>query len=70
MTRLGRFAPLIGLGIFLIAVIWRLATPMDTNVSSKLRNQPVPILRKRVVPFRNWYLGLVGAPVYRVCLPS
>ena len=42
MTRLGRFAPLIGLGIFLIAVIWRLATPMDTNVSSKLRNQPVP----------------------------
>jgi cytochrome c biogenesis protein CcmG, thiol:disulfide interchange protein DsbE len=42
MTRLGRFAPLIGLGIFLIAVIWRLATPMDPNVSSKLRNKPVP----------------------------
>jgi cytochrome c biogenesis protein CcmG/thiol:disulfide interchange protein DsbE len=42
MSRLGRFAPLIGLAIFLIGVIWRLATPMDTNVSSKLRNKPVP----------------------------
>ena len=42
MSRLGRFAPLIGLLIFLIAVIWRLATPADTNVSSKLTGKPVP----------------------------
>jgi cytochrome c biogenesis protein CcmG/thiol:disulfide interchange protein DsbE len=42
MSRLGRFAPLIGLLIFLIAVIWRLATPTDTNVSSKLTGKPVP----------------------------
>jgi len=42
MTRLGRFAPLIGLAIFLVAVIWRLATPVDTNVTSKLDGTPVP----------------------------
>jgi cytochrome c biogenesis protein CcmG/thiol:disulfide interchange protein DsbE len=42
MTRLGRFAPLIGLSIFLVAVIWRLATPADTSVSSKLTGKPVP----------------------------
>jgi cytochrome c biogenesis protein CcmG/thiol:disulfide interchange protein DsbE len=42
MSRLGRFAPLIGLAIFLIAVIWRLATPASTNVSSKLTGKPVP----------------------------
>jgi cytochrome c biogenesis protein CcmG/thiol:disulfide interchange protein DsbE len=42
MSRLGRFAPLIGLAIFLIAVIWRLATPANTNVSSKLTGKPVP----------------------------
>ena len=42
MSRLGRFAPLIGLAIFLIAVIWRLATPADTSVSSKLTGKPVP----------------------------
>ena len=42
MSRLGRFAPLIGLAIFLIAVIWRLATPANTSVSSKLTGKPVP----------------------------
>jgi cytochrome c biogenesis protein CcmG/thiol:disulfide interchange protein DsbE len=42
MNRLGRFAPLIGLSIFLVAVIWRLATPADTNVRSKMQGQPVP----------------------------
>ena len=36
MSRLARFAPLIGLGIFLIAVVWRLATPVNTNVPSKM----------------------------------
>jgi len=42
MTRLGRFAPLVGLSIFLVAVIWRLATPADTTVPSKMQGQPVP----------------------------
>jgi cytochrome c biogenesis protein CcmG, thiol:disulfide interchange protein DsbE len=42
MSRAIRFAPLALLLILIAALIWRLATPVDTNVSSKLEGQPLP----------------------------
>jgi cytochrome c biogenesis protein CcmG, thiol:disulfide interchange protein DsbE len=42
MSRAVRFAPLIVLVLLLAGLIWRLATPVDTNVSSKLAGNPVP----------------------------
>jgi cytochrome c biogenesis protein CcmG, thiol:disulfide interchange protein DsbE len=42
MSRAIRFAPLALLLVFIIALIWRLATPVDTNVPSKLEGKPVP----------------------------
>ena len=42
MSRLVRFAPLVLLGLLMAALVWRLATPVDTNVRSKLEGQPVP----------------------------
>jgi cytochrome c biogenesis protein CcmG/thiol:disulfide interchange protein DsbE len=43
MSRAIRFAPLAVLLLIVLAVIWRLATPVDTNIPSKLDGKPVPI---------------------------
>jgi cytochrome c biogenesis protein CcmG/thiol:disulfide interchange protein DsbE len=42
MSRAVRFAPLVLLLVLLAGLVWRLATPADTNVSSKLEGQAVP----------------------------
>ena len=42
MSRWVRFAPLVLLALLLAGLIWRLATPADTTVSSKLEGKPVP----------------------------
>jgi cytochrome c biogenesis protein CcmG/thiol:disulfide interchange protein DsbE len=42
MSRAVRFAPLVLLVLLLAGLVWRLATPADTNVSSKLAGRPVP----------------------------
>jgi cytochrome c biogenesis protein CcmG/thiol:disulfide interchange protein DsbE len=42
MSRAVRFAPLVLLALIVVALIWRLATPADTNVPSKLGGKPVP----------------------------
>jgi cytochrome c biogenesis protein CcmG, thiol:disulfide interchange protein DsbE len=43
MTRAIRFAPLAVLLLVIVALVWRLATPVDTNVSSKLEGRPLPV---------------------------
>ena len=42
MSRVIRFAPLALLLLVVAGLIWRLATPADTNVRSKLEGQPIP----------------------------
>ena len=42
MSRVIRFAPLALLLLVVAGLIWRLATPVDTNVRSKLEGQPIP----------------------------
>jgi cytochrome c biogenesis protein CcmG/thiol:disulfide interchange protein DsbE len=42
MSRTVRLAPLAVLLLVIVALVWRLATPVDTNVSSKLENKPLP----------------------------
>jgi cytochrome c biogenesis protein CcmG/thiol:disulfide interchange protein DsbE len=42
MSRAVRFAPLALLLLVIAALVWRLATPADNNVHSKLAGQPVP----------------------------
>jgi cytochrome c biogenesis protein CcmG, thiol:disulfide interchange protein DsbE len=42
MSRAIRFAPLVLLVLLLAGLVWRLATPVNTNVSSKLEGKPVP----------------------------
>ena len=42
MSRAIRFAPLVLLVLLLAGLVWRLATPADTTVSSKLEGKPVP----------------------------
>ena len=42
MSRAVRFAPLILLLGVILALVWRLATPADTAVRSKLAGKPVP----------------------------
>jgi cytochrome c biogenesis protein CcmG/thiol:disulfide interchange protein DsbE len=42
MSRAIRFAPLVLLLIIIMALVWRLATPVDTNVASKLAGKRVP----------------------------
>jgi cytochrome c biogenesis protein CcmG/thiol:disulfide interchange protein DsbE len=42
MSRAVRFAPLILLVALMAGLIWRLATPANTNVASKLEGKPVP----------------------------
>lgn len=42
MSRAVRFAPLAILLLIIIALVWRLATPVNTNVSSKLEGKSVP----------------------------
>lgn len=42
MSRAVRFAPLALLLVLLAGLVWRLATPADTNVTSKLAGKPVP----------------------------
>ena len=43
MSRAVRFAPLAILIVLLAGLVWRLATPADTTVASKLAGQPVPM---------------------------
>jgi cytochrome c biogenesis protein CcmG/thiol:disulfide interchange protein DsbE len=42
MSRAVRFAPLALLLVVIVALVWRLATPADTNVHSTLEGTPVP----------------------------
>ena len=42
MSRAVRFAPLALLLLVIVALVWRLATPADTNVHSTLEGMPVP----------------------------
>ena len=42
MSRAVRFAPLVLLVAVLAGLVWRLATPVDTTVHSRLEGQPVP----------------------------
>jgi cytochrome c biogenesis protein CcmG/thiol:disulfide interchange protein DsbE len=42
MSRAVRFAPLALLLLVIAALVWRLATPTNSNVSSKLEGKPVP----------------------------
>lgn len=42
MSRAIRYAPLVLLLLLISALVWRLATPADTNVSSKLEGKPLP----------------------------
>jgi cytochrome c biogenesis protein CcmG/thiol:disulfide interchange protein DsbE len=42
MSRALRFAPLAVLLLIIVALVWRLATPVDTNVTSKLDGRPLP----------------------------
>jgi cytochrome c biogenesis protein CcmG/thiol:disulfide interchange protein DsbE len=42
MNRLLRFAPLIVLAVFVVAVAWRLARPAEEEIRSQLVGQPVP----------------------------
>jgi cytochrome c biogenesis protein CcmG, thiol:disulfide interchange protein DsbE len=42
MSKAVRFAPLAVLLLIIVALVWRLATPVDTNVHSKLEGRPVP----------------------------
>ena len=42
MSRLVRFAPLLFLLLVVVAMIWRLATPSDTTVHSKMEGKAVP----------------------------
>jgi len=43
MNRALRFAPLAVLLLIIVALVWRLATPVDTTVHSKLEGKPVPV---------------------------
>lgn len=43
MSRAVRFAPLVLLLMVVGALIWRLATPPDTTVHSKLEGKPIPV---------------------------
>jgi cytochrome c biogenesis protein CcmG/thiol:disulfide interchange protein DsbE len=45
MSRSLRFAPLVLLLIVVVALVWRLATPADTSVSSKLAGKRVPMFQ-------------------------
>ena len=42
MSKAIRFAPLALLILIIVALVWRLATPLDTNVHSTLGGKPVP----------------------------
>lgn len=42
MSPAARFAPLTLLLLVVVALVWRLATPVDTTVSSKLEGKPLP----------------------------
>lgn len=42
MSRASSLAPLILLALILAALVWRLTTPTDTRVQSKLEGKPVP----------------------------
>ena len=42
MSRLVRFVPLAALALLVAGLVWRLATPVDTNVHSRLEGQQVP----------------------------
>ena len=42
MSRWLRFLPVLLLGLFVVAVVWRLANPPDSTVPSRLAGKPVP----------------------------
>lgn len=43
VSRFSRFAPLVLFLLLLAGLVWRLATPVDTNVPSKLAGKAVPV---------------------------
>jgi cytochrome c biogenesis protein CcmG/thiol:disulfide interchange protein DsbE len=43
MSRAVRFAPLLVLLVLIAALVWRLATPADSDVHSQLDGKPVPV---------------------------
>ena len=45
MSRAARLAPIVLLLLIVAALIWRLATPADTNVHSTLEGKPVPAFK-------------------------
>jgi cytochrome c biogenesis protein CcmG/thiol:disulfide interchange protein DsbE len=45
MNRAIRFAPLAFFLLIVVALVWRLVTPDDTNVPSKLDGKPVPMFK-------------------------
>jgi len=59
MSRAVRFAPLIVLAVLLVGLVWRLATPVDTNVHSRLEGQPVPAFS--LAPIVSGKPGLASA---------
>jgi cytochrome c biogenesis protein CcmG, thiol:disulfide interchange protein DsbE len=42
MSRAIRFAPLVVLLLIIVALVWRLATPVDTSVHSRMEGKAVP----------------------------
>ena len=42
MSNASRFAPLALLLLVILALVWRLATPTDTSVHSKMEGKPIP----------------------------
>ena len=53
MSRAVRFAPLALLLAIIAALVWRLATPADTDVHSALEGKPVPAFSSAALPFRQ-----------------
>ena len=45
MSRAARFAPLALLLAVIVALVWRLATPVDTDVHSTLEGKPIPAFK-------------------------
>jgi cytochrome c biogenesis protein CcmG/thiol:disulfide interchange protein DsbE len=42
VSRAARLAPLFSLLVIVALLVWRLASPSDTNIHSKLENKPIP----------------------------
>ena len=45
MSKAVRFAPLALLVAIIAALVWRLATPVDTDVHSAMEGKPIPVFK-------------------------